>query len=57
MNTGDGFSYRFLGTDPSASYVLFNAGPASGTVNGWIDHGRLIRLKPSNGSNVFYETW
>ena len=25
-------------------------------VNGWIDHGRLIRLKPA-GNNIFFEAW
>jgi hypothetical protein len=57
MRTGNGFFYRFFGSDPTGRYLLFNAGPTSGTVNGWIDHGRLIRLKPADGSNVFYETW
>jgi hypothetical protein len=57
MRTGDGFFYRFVSSDPTGRYLLFNAGPASGTVNGRIDHGQLIRLKPANGSNVFYETW
>lgn len=57
MPTGNGFFYRYLSSDPTGRYLLFNAGPASGTVNGWIDNGRLIRLKPANGSNIFYETW
>ena len=57
MHAGNGFFYRFLSSDPTGRYLIFNAGPASGTVNGWIDHGRLIRLKPADGSNVLYETW
>lgn len=57
MRTGNGFFYRFLSTDPTGRYLLFNAGPTSGTVNGWIDHGRLIPLRPANGSHIFYETW
>jgi hypothetical protein len=57
MQTGNGFFYRFLSSDPSGRYLLFNAGPTSGTVNGWIGHGRLLRLKPANGSNISYETW
>jgi hypothetical protein len=57
MRTGNGFLYRFFGSDPSGRHLLLNAGPTSGTVNGWIDHGRLIRLKPADGSNVFYEVW
>jgi hypothetical protein len=55
--TGNGFFYRFVSADPSGRYILFNAGPAKGSVNGWIDHGRLIPLKPANGSSVFAETW
>ena len=57
MRTSNGFFYRFLGTDPTGRYLLFNAGPSSGTLNGWIDHERLIPLKPANGSHIFYETW
>lgn len=57
MRTGSGFFYRFLSSDPTGRYLLFNAGPTSGTLNGWIDHGRLIPLKPANGSNIFYEIW
>jgi hypothetical protein len=36
---------------------LFDAGPTSATVNGWIDHGRLVRLTPADGSDVSWETW
>jgi hypothetical protein len=57
MYTGNGFFYRFVSADPSGRYILFNAGPTKASVNGWIDHGRLIRLKPANGSNIFSETW
>jgi hypothetical protein len=57
MRTGNGFFYRFLSTDPTGRCLLFNAGPTSGTLNGWIDHRRLIPLKPANGSHIFYETW
>ncbi|HYB88788.1 MAG TPA: DUF1707 domain-containing protein [Streptosporangiaceae bacterium] len=57
VDTGNGFSYRFFGSDPSGRYLLLDAGPASGTVNGWIDHGRLIQLTPANGDEVFDETW
>ena len=50
--------FRFFGADPSVRFLLLNVGPASGTsVNGWIDHGRLVRLTPADGSNVFYEAW
>jgi hypothetical protein len=57
MRTGNGFSYQFFGSDPSSRHLLLNAGPTSETVSGWIDHGRLIRLTPANGSNVLYEVW
>jgi hypothetical protein len=57
MRTGNGFFYRFLSADPTGRYLIFNAGRTSGTLNGWIDHGRLIRLRPANGSNIRYETW
>jgi hypothetical protein len=57
LPTGNGFSYQFLSSDPTGRHLLFNAGPASETVNGWIDHGQLIRLKPASGSNIAYETW
>jgi len=57
MNTGNGFFYRFFSSDPSGRYLLLDAGPTSGTVNGWIDDGRLAQLTPANGTNVFYEAW
>jgi hypothetical protein len=55
--TGNGFMYRFLSSDPSGRYLLLNAGPTTGTVNGWIDHGRLVPLTPADGDNVFDEAW
>ena len=57
MRTGNGFMYRFFGADPSGRYLLLDAGPTSATVNGWIDHGRLIPLTPSDGSNLLNEVW
>jgi len=57
LRTGNGFFYRFLTADPTGRYLIFNAGRTSGTLNGWIDHGRLISLRPANGSNIRYETW
>lgn len=57
MRTGNGFSYRFFGADPSGRYFLLDAGPTRATVNGWINHGRLIPLKPADGSNLSNETW
>lgn len=57
MNTGNGFAYQFFGADPTGRYFLLDAGPTTATVNGWIDHGRLIPLAPSDGSNLASETW
>lgn len=57
MQTGNGFLYRFVGADPTGRYFLFDAGPTTATVNGWIDHGRLIPLAPSDGSNLVNEAW
>jgi len=57
LRTGNGFFYRFLSADPTGRYLIFNAGRTSGTLNGWIDHGRLISLRPANGTNISYETW
>jgi hypothetical protein len=57
-NTGQGVFYRSFAADPSARFLILNAGPPQGgTHNGWIDDGRLVLLKPADGSNVFYETW
>ena len=56
VNTGNGFSYRFTSSDPSGRYLLLDVGTVKDMVNGWIDHGRLIRLKPA-GNNIFFEAW
>jgi hypothetical protein len=57
-DTGQGVFYRSFAADPSTRFLILNAGPPQGsTHNGWIDHGRLVLLKPADGSNVFYETW
>ena len=57
-NTGNGVSYGSFSSDPSTRFLILNAGPPQGgTHNGWIDHGRLVLLKPANGSNVVFETW
>lgn len=57
MRTGNGFLYRFVNADPNGRFFLFDAGPTTATVNGWIDHGRLVPLTPSDGSNLVNETW
>jgi hypothetical protein len=55
--TGSGFLYRFFSSDPSGRYLLLDVGPTSGAVNGWIDHGQLLRLTPPGGDDIFYEIW
>jgi hypothetical protein len=57
-NTGQGVFYRSFAADPSTRFLILNAGPPTGPIpNGWIDQGRLVLLKPADGSNVFFETW
>ena len=57
-DTGQGVFYRSFAADPSTHFLILNAGPPVGPIrNGWIDHGRLVLLKPADGSNVVYETW
>jgi hypothetical protein len=59
LNTGNGFSYRFVGADPTGQWVLFDAGrssPSAHGVNGWVDRGKLVPLKPV-GDGVFDEVW
>jgi hypothetical protein len=53
---GGNWSYQFMSSDPTGRFVLLDAGPGSSPVNGWIDHGKLVPLKPA-GSDVFYEAW
>jgi hypothetical protein len=57
MPTGSGFSYQLFSSDPSGRFLLLDVGPTSGAVNGWIDHGQLVRLTPPDGDNIFYEIW
>jgi hypothetical protein len=57
-NTGQGVFYRFFSTDPSTRFLILDAGRPTGAIpNGWIDHGRLVPLRPADGSNVFDEAW
>jgi hypothetical protein len=46
----------FFNADASGRHFLINAGPSGHPANGWIHHGRLIKLEPS-GTGVFYEAW
>jgi hypothetical protein len=60
VRTGDhyhGYFERFFSSDPSGRYLILDAGVGSARVNGWIDHGRLVPLRPANGDSVTYETW
>jgi hypothetical protein len=58
LRTGNGFFYRTFSADPSARYFILAAGRSRGPIkNGWIDHGRLITLRPHDGSNVNWEVW
>lgn len=57
-DTGNGVFYRFFSSDPSGRFMILDAGRPTGPIpNGWIDHGRLVLLRPKDGSNVFYEAW
>jgi hypothetical protein len=57
-NTGNGVSYGSFAADPSTGFLILNAGAPDGAMhNGWIDHGKLVTLKPANGGNVAFETW
>lgn len=57
MNTGNGFLYRFFSADPFRRHFILDAGPTSGSKNGWIDRGRLVPLKPIAGDNIGNEYW
>ncbi len=58
LHTGEGLSYRTFASDPSVRHFILVAGPAGGPIsNGWIHHGRLISLKPRDGTNVLWEGW
>jgi len=57
MLTGNGFSYRLFSADPSGKYLIFDAGPSRRSVNGWIDHGRLVPLTPRAGNDISFEAW
>ena len=56
MRTGSGYSYGAFAADASGSHFIFDAGTVNHPVNGWIDHGRLIRLLPP-GRSVLFEYW
>lgn len=57
MRTGNGFTYCCFSADSFRRHFILVAGPTSGSKNGWIDRGRLIPLKPTQGDNVRIEAW
>ena len=44
----EGIDMRSFGSDPTGRFLMLNAAdsPTSKWVNGWIDHGRLVKLAP-----------
>jgi hypothetical protein len=46
----EGIDMRLFGSDPTSRFLMLNAAdsPTSKWVNGWIDHGRLVRLAPAD---------
>ena len=44
----EGIDMRNFGSDPTGRFLILNAAdsPTSKWVNGWIDHGRLVKLAP-----------
>lgn len=53
----EGIDMRNFGSDPTGRFLILNAAdsPTSKWVNGWIDHGRLVRLTPVDFSGQ--EVW
>ncbi len=48
---------RFFSADPTGRYLIVDAGAGNARVNGWIDHGKLVPLAPSDGNAPAYEAW
>jgi hypothetical protein len=46
----------FFSTDSSGRHFLINAGTSTHPADGWINNGKLVKLKPS-GNLVSYEAW
>jgi hypothetical protein len=60
-NAGHGIRPDFASFDPSGQYPILGAGAginasADAGINDWIDHGRLIPLRPAAGASM-YEAW
>jgi hypothetical protein len=50
------FGYRFVTVDPTSRWLLVDAGSSPHMVNGWVDRGHLVPLRPA-GVDVEYEAW
>jgi hypothetical protein len=53
---GRQFGYHFVTVDPTSRWLLVDAGSGLHMVNGWVDHGHLVPLRPA-GVDVEYEAW
>jgi hypothetical protein len=56
MRTGNGYTYGPFAADASGRHFIIDAGRIGRPVNGWIDHGRLVRLRPQ-GVQLQWEAW
>jgi hypothetical protein len=56
LRTGSREMVRSFAPSPSGQYLIVVNGTRTGTINGWIGHGRLHRLPPA-GVRVSSETW
>ncbi len=52
-----GVFLRFFSADPSVRYLILDAGAGDARLNGWIDHGKLVRLTPADGNAANDEAW
>jgi hypothetical protein len=52
-----GFFSQFFVSDPTGRYLILAGGRGKSQVNGWIDHGRLVPLRPVIGIDLQYEAW
>ena len=55
-DSGSSFYYSYVSPDPSGRWVLIDAGSPSRDNRGWIDHGKLVLLKPTR-ADIFGEAW
>jgi hypothetical protein len=52
----EGGTLRLYGLDPTGQFPLVSAGPIGAEKNGWVDHDKLIPLRPA-GRLVWIEAW